>query len=174
MSVFKGFAVAIGVAGALSIASVALAQPIPAQPQPAAPVVPSVTVDPDQASATPHWTISLSAPYCGGYQVGDGVYISPEAPLALPTSLPSDSALFAGQPAAIDEVNGALRVSLAPGSAQSMICTQGDRPLSVELLPSAGFALPDAPGDYALDVWTGARPTPMVVTVTVSASDPSA
>ncbi len=134
-------------------------------------VTPSITVDPDQVSATADLTVALSAPYCGGFQVGDGVYLSPEAPLALPASIPDGSVLFAGQPASVALVNGALRVSVGPGLAQSMICASGDRPLSVELLPAAGFALPDAPGDYTVDVWTGARPTPTSVTFTVPDAD---
>jgi hypothetical protein len=130
-------------------------------------VAPSVSVDAGQPSATPHWTINLSAPYCGGYRIGDGVYLSPEAPLAFPDALPDGSVLFAGNPASVDLENGVLRVSLGPRILQSMICIQGDRPFSVELLPSAGFTLPDIPGDYAIDVWTGASPTPVTATVTV-------
>jgi hypothetical protein len=121
-----------------------------------------------------HWTVNLTAPYCGGFQVGDGVYLSPEAPLALPDTLPDGSVLFAGKPASFSLANGALRVALGPGIVQSMICMQGERPLAVEVLPSSGFALPDAPGDYTLDVWTGARPTPVQLTVSVPGGDDQA
>src|SRR5690348_12786357 len=107
--------IAIGAcAAAFCLATASLAQP--AAPQP---VTPSVTVDPDQPGATPHWTITLGAGYCGGYQVGDGVYLSPQAPLSLPATMPDGSALFAGQPAAVDWVNGALRIAPGAGLVQS-------------------------------------------------------
>jgi hypothetical protein len=133
--------------------------------------LPSVSVDPLQPAATPHWTISIGAEYCGGYKIGDGVYISPEAPLVLPSAIPDGSALFAGQPGSVDWVNGTLRIGPAPGLVQSMICMAGPRPLNVELLSTAGFALPADPGDYALDVWTGADPTPLNLAFTVPAAD---
>jgi hypothetical protein len=52
-----------------------------------------------------------------------------------------------------------------------MICIAGQRPLNVELMPSAGFSLPDGPGDYAVDVWTGADPTVTSLTFTLPAPD---
>lgn len=163
-----GFGVVVLLLATVGVAS-AQSQPAPVAPV-AAPVAPSVSVDPDQSGATGDWTFNLSAPYCGGYKIGSGVYVSPEAPLALPDSLPDGSVLFAGNPASFDIQQGVLRVSLGPGIVQSMICMQGDRPLSIELLPSAGFAVPDAPGDYAIDVWTGERPTPTAAAFTVPAA----
>jgi hypothetical protein len=132
-------------------------------------VTPSVVVDPDQTSATADWSITIPAQYCGGYRIGDGVYISPEAPITLPSPVPDGSVMFAGQPAEVDEINGAWRVSLAPGIAQSMICMPDDRPLTIELTPQAGVTLPDSPGTYAVDVWTGANPTPMTLQFDVPA-----
>jgi hypothetical protein len=134
-------------------------------------VTPSLGIDPDQLGATPHWTITIGAQYCGGFRIGDGVYVSPEAPLALPSTLPDGSVLFDGQPASVDWVNGALRVGPGQGLARSMICMAGDRPLSVELLPQAAFGLPADPGDYAVDVWTGANPTPLNLVFTAPAAD---
>ena len=32
-----------------------------------------MAVDPLQPGATPHWTISIGAEYCGGYKIGEGV-----------------------------------------------------------------------------------------------------
>jgi hypothetical protein len=133
--------------------------------------MPSVGVDPLQSGATPHWTITLGAEYCGGFKVGDGVYVSPEPPLALPAAIPDGSALFADQPGSVDWVNGALRIAPAAGLVQSMICMAGQRPLKVELLPSAGFNLPTDAGDYALDVWTGADATPQRLSFSVPAAD---
>jgi hypothetical protein len=149
---------------------------VPAQPQPVvtpATVTPSLAVDPDIPGATPHWTITLGAAYCGGYRIGDGVYVSPEPPLAVPASVADGSTLFAGQPATatIDPVTGALRIGPGPGLVQSMICMTGQRALKVELLPDAGVGLPGDPGDYVVDVWTGTDPTVMKLGVTVPASD---
>jgi hypothetical protein len=127
----------------------------------------SVAFDPTTAHASNvHWTLSLTAHYCGGFQVGDGVYLQPEAPLALPDSVPADGVLFAGQAADVSLDNGVLRVAPSPEIAHSMICMQGDRPLTVELLPSLGLTNPD-PGTYAVDVWTGAQTTPVSLPVTV-------
>jgi hypothetical protein len=129
-------------------------------------------VDPAQLGATPHWTITIGTPYCGGYRIGDGVYVSAEAPLALPSALPDGSVLFAGQPATVTQVHGTtLRVGPTPGLAQRMICMAGERPLTIELLPEAGFALPGDAGDYALDVWTGANPTLLNFVFSVPAVD---
>ena len=152
----------------LGSASAVLAQP---QPAPPATVMPSLAVDPDQVGVTPHWTIVIGAAYCGGYRIGDGVYVSPEPPLGLPSSVPDGSVLFSGQPAAVDWINGALRIGPGAGLVQSMICTSGQRPLKVELLPEAGFSLPTDPGDYTLDVWTGADPTLNKLTFTIPAPD---
>ena len=61
---------------------------------------PSLTFDPMSPQATNvHWTITLSAPYCGGFRIGDGVYVQPEPPLALPADVPADAVLFNGQAA---------------------------------------------------------------------------
>jgi hypothetical protein len=129
------------------------------QPGPNTPQAPSVQVDPGQPGTTPHWTITLFEPYCGGYKIGDGVYLSPESPLALPQNLPDGSVLFAGQPASATLVGNAVRVAPAPGVVGSMICMQGNRSLTINFLPQAGLTLPDAGGTYALDYWTGADPT---------------
>jgi hypothetical protein len=172
-----GVAVASGwFSAALLLSAPAQAQPQP-QPAPAAPatVTPSLAVDPNQPGATPHWTFTIGAAYCGGYRIGDGVYVSPEPPLSLPsTPLDGTNTLFAGQPAAVNAVNGALRVAPGPGQVWSMICMAGQRPLTVELLPPAGLALPTDAGNYAVDVWTGANPTPTTLTFTVAASDENA
>ena len=169
-------------AGLFLAAAPAGAQPEPtgpgaAQPAPgpgqSQPIAPSLAVDPDVGGATPHWTITLGAAYCGGYRVGDGVYVSPEPPLALPPSVADGSTLYAGQPASatLDPVTGALRIGPGPGLVQSMICMAGQRALKVELLPEVGLGLPADPGDYVVDVWTGADPTVMNLGVTVPAPD---
>ena len=115
--------------------------------EPCPPLTASVAVDPDQAGASPHWTITIPAEYCGGYRVGDGVYISPESPIMLPLNLPDGSALYAGQPGdrhvranPTGRVNQVVRIAPAPGLAQSMLCAPGDRALTVELLPQAGMS----------------------------------
>jgi len=148
----------------------------PPQPQPGAPttVQPSISVDPDQPGATPHWQFTLAPTYCGGYRIGDGVYVSPEAPLALPSTVSSDAVLFAGQPASVDTATGALRVNPAPGLAQSMVCMTGPRALVVDVLPEAGLSLPNDPGQYAVDVWTGADPTPITLSFQVASPDDDA
>jgi len=160
---------------AAGIVVIGLVSPMSVMAQPAAPpfAVPSVSVDPALPGASPHWTITLFAQYCGGYRIGDGVYVSPEAPLALPATLPDGSVLFAGGPASVTQVGTALRVAPAPGLAQSMVCTPGDQPLAIELLPQAGFGLPNTPGTYAVDLWTGAQPTPVTVAFDVPSQDPT-
>jgi hypothetical protein len=136
-------------------------------------MTPGVVVDPDQAGATPHWTVTLSAPYCGGYRIGDGVYLRPEAPLGLPDAPPPDgSVLFQGQPGSVSVVGDALRISPAPGTLFSQVCVSGERPLSVEVLPEAGLSLPANAGSYAVDLWTGANPEPAVLPFDVP--DPNA
>jgi len=130
----------------------------------------SASVDPDATGAAAHLTVTLSAPYCGGYRVGDGVYVSAEAPLALSGPAPDGSALFAGGAATTDTLGSALRFQPAPGRVWSQICMQGERDLTVELTPDAGFTLPDQPGTYALDVWTGANQQPTTVWFDVPAS----
>jgi hypothetical protein len=122
----------------------------------------TLTVDPATPGATPHWTLNLSAPYCGGFRIGDGVYVHPEPPLALPDPLPDASVLFQGQPANATTVGDALRISPAPGTVFSQVCIQGERPFSVELLPEAGLALPSDPSSYSLDLWTGADPNSQI------------
>lgn len=177
------FRVRLAIGSGLCAAGLLLAVPASAQPQPTGPgagqpapgpaqpqpVTPSLTVDPDAPGATPHWTITLGSTYCGGYRVGDGVYVSPEPPLALPASVTDGSTLFAGQPAtaSIDPVTGALRIGPGPGLVQSMVCLAGQRALKVELLPDAGLGLPADPGDYVVDVWTGSDSTVMNLGVTV-------
>ena len=127
-----------------------------------------MSVDPATAQASNvHWTVQLAARYCGGYQIGDGVYLQPEAPLALPDQVPAEDVLFASNAADVSLQSGVLRVAPSPDLARSMICTQGDRPFSVELLPALGLSNPD-PGTYTVDVWTGANPTPQPLTFTVS------
>src|SRR5207237_7378929 len=86
------------------------------------------------------WTLELSAPYCGGLRLGDGFHIQPQAPLAFPDSVAPDGVLLAGQATQVALDDGVLVVAPAPGLAQSMICMQGERPLTVELLPSVGMA----------------------------------
>jgi hypothetical protein len=147
----------------------ALAQvPQPGTPQPENP---SVVVDPAQPGASPHWTITVFEPYCGGYKIGDGVYLSPEAPISIPQSPADGSILFAGQPASVSQVGNALRVAPSPDTFWSMVCMPGNRSLTVELLPQAGMALPDAGGTYAVDYWTGANPTPVTLSFDVPAID---
>ena len=79
--------------GSAGVASAQSQAPAPVAATPAGPVAPSVSVDPDQAGATGDWIVNLSAPYCGGFQIGSGVYLSPETPLAFPESLPAGSVL---------------------------------------------------------------------------------
>ncbi|HEX8966256.1 MAG TPA: hypothetical protein VF937_00145 [Chloroflexota bacterium] len=134
----------------------------------------SVAVDPNTPqTSNVHWTISLSAPYCGGYQIGDGVFIEAEAPLAFPDPAPADAVLFAGEPAQVSQTNGVLQVSPAASLARSMICMQGDRPFTIELLPSLGLSNPD-PGSYAIDVWVGSGSQPVQLPVTIDDPAPSA
>jgi len=126
-----------------------------------------MSVDPATAQASNvHWTVQLAARYCGGYQIGDGVYLQPEAPLALPDQVPAEDVLFASNAADVSLQSGVLRVAPSPDLARSMICTQGDRPFSVELLPALGLSNPD-PGTYTVDVWTAANPTPQPLSFTV-------
>jgi hypothetical protein len=128
----------------------------------------SISVDPDTAQASNvHWTLSLSAHYCGGFDIGDGVYLQPEAPLALPDPVPPEDVLFAGNAADVSLQNGVLRVAPSPTIAHSMICMQGDRPFTVELLPALGLSNPDA-GTYVVDVWTGSNPTPVQLPLTIT------
>jgi hypothetical protein len=82
--------------------------------------------------------------------------------------------LYSGQPASVDWVNGALRIAPGADLVQSMICIAGERALKLELLPQAGFGLPSDPGDYVLDVWTGADATPQSLVVSVPAPDDTA
>jgi hypothetical protein len=132
----------------------------------------SVVLDPATAHASSvHWTISLSAHYCGGYVVGDGVYVQLEAPFAFPNTVQDEDVLFAGNAAVTSLDNGILRVAQAPDVARSMLCTQGERPLTIELLPSLGLTNPDS-GTYAVDVWTGSNATVNQLPLTVN--DPSA
>jgi hypothetical protein len=152
----------------IALALLALVAPATVSAQDAA-GNPTLSVDPDQPGATPHWTIGLAAPYCGGLRIGEGVYVRPEAPLTLPASLPDGSVLFEGHPASVSQVGDALRIGPAPDTVWSMICQPGVRPFRVELLPEFGLALPTDAGSYALDVWTGANPTPATVSVDVPA-----
>jgi hypothetical protein len=122
----------------------------------------SLSVDPPTAGQTPHWTLELSAPYCGGYRIGDGVYVRPEPPLALPNVVPDGSVLFQGQPGSVTLTPEALRIGPAPDMVFSQVCLQGDAQFIVELLPGAGLALPADPGTYAVDLWTGADPIQVV------------
>ena len=127
----------------------------------------SVALDPSAAHASNvHWTFSLSAGYCGGWQIGNGVFIQPETPLSFADPVPSDAVLFAGQAADVSIQNGVLQVAPAAGLAHSQICTQGDRQFTVELLPSLGLTNPDA-GTYVVDVWTGTNPSMQQLPVTV-------
>jgi sugar lactone lactonase YvrE len=131
--------------------------------------VPSLTFDPTAAHSTNvHWSFTLSAPFCGGFRIGDGVYIKPEAPLALPATVPSDAVLFDAQPAAVTLQDGVLRVLPSRTLAQPMLCTTEARPFTVELLSSLGLANPD-PGEYAVDVWFGSGNTPLKLPVTIDA-----
>jgi hypothetical protein len=131
---------------------------------------PSIALDPTSAQATGvHWTITLSAPYCGGFRIGDGVYVQPEPPLALPADVPAEAVLFNGQPADVSLQAGVLRVAPSHTLAQSMICQTGDRQFTVELLGALGLTNPDA-GDYAVDVRLGSGGTPQTLPVTIDAS----
>jgi hypothetical protein len=127
----------------------------------------SMSVDPATPQASNvHWTLQLSAGYCGGYRIGDGVYIQPQAPLALPDQVPAEDVLFDGNATDVSLQDGVLRVAPSPDLARSMICLSGDRPFSVELLPALGLSNPD-PGTYTVDVWTGAQTTPVALPVTI-------
>ena len=136
------------------------------------PPVPSMQVDPDQTGATPHWTLTLLAPYCGGFRIGDGVYVRAEAPLNLPTSAPDGSILFVGRPASVSLTasGDTLRIQPAPGTLWSQVCAAGERSFTVEFTPDAGLMLPDQPGTYAVDVWTGADPTVQSLAIDVPPS----
>jgi hypothetical protein len=122
----------------------------------------SLAVDPPVAGQTPHWTLELSAPYCGGYRIGDGVYIRPEPPLAVPQAVPDGSVLFQRQPASVTLTPDALRIGPAPDTVFSQVCLPGESQFTVDVLPEAGLALPAEPGTYAVDLWTGAEPTQVV------------
>src|SRR5579884_3860659 len=89
----------------------------------------SLNFDPATAGATNvRWTVSLSAPYCGGYRVGDGVHIAPEAPLSLPATVPAEDVVFAGNAAVVSmDASGALVVSQSPRVVRSQVCMQGER-----------------------------------------------
>jgi len=138
--------------------------------QPATSSAWSAAIDPDQPNATSvHWTITLSATYCGGYAIGDGLFIQPEAPLSLPDPVPPEAVLFAGQAADVSLQNGILRVAPSPLLAQSMVCMQGDRPFTIELLPSLGMTNPDA-GTYTVDVWKSSTGGPVQLPIVVGAS----
>jgi hypothetical protein len=132
-----------------------------------------LAVDPPVAGLTPHWILELSAPYCGGYRIGDGVYIRPEPPLALPDAVPDGSVLFQGQPASVTLTRDALQIGPAPDTVFSQVCTQGESQFTVEVLPEAGLALPAEPGTYAVDLWTGADPSQVVtLSFDVPATEP--
>jgi hypothetical protein len=122
----------------------------------------SLAVDPPIAGQTPHWTLQLSAPYCGGYQIGDGVYLRPEPPLALPKVVPDGSVLFQRQAASVTLTPEALRISPGPDTLFSQVCLPGESQFTVDLLAEAGLALPAEPGTYAVDLWTGAAPSQVV------------
>jgi hypothetical protein len=142
-----------------------LGQPV-GQPAPA-PAAWSVALDPPAAHAAGvRWTISLSANYCGGYDIGDGVFIQPEAPFAFPDPVAADGVLFEGGAADVHLENGVLRVVPSSDRLWSQVCIQGERPLTVELQPSVGLTNPDA-GTYDVGVWIGAGQQvqlPVVVT----------
>ena len=118
----------------------------------------------DSGAAT--WTITLSAPYCDGYAVDDGVFIRPEPPLVLPESVSASDVLLADGPANVSVADGVLRVLPAQGGAQSTECSRGDRDFTIKLLPEVGLRTPDF-GDYAIDVWIGSGATPTPVRVSV-------
>jgi len=111
--------------------------------------------------------LALSARYCGGYDIADGVFIQPEAPLALPDPVPSDAVLFAGMPADVSIQNGVLRVAPSPDLLWSQVCIQGDRPFTVQLLPALGLTNPDS-GTYVVDVWIGSGSAPVSLPVTIA------
>jgi hypothetical protein len=130
---------------------------------------PTITFDPVSPHASGvHWIVTLSAPYCGGVRIGDGVYIKPEAPLSLPGTVAADAVLFDSKPADVALQSGVLRVRPSPTLAQSMICLPGDQLFTVELLSSLGLANPGA-GDYAVDVWIGSGSTPARLPITIAA-----
>ncbi len=134
-----------------------------AQPAPPA----SITLDPSSPLATDvHWTVTLSAPYCGGFRIGDGVYLQPEAPLALPTDVPSGAVLFDGQPADVALQGDVLRVAPSLALAQPQFCQAGSRPFTIELLGALGLTNPGA-GDYAVDVWLGSGGATLKLPVTI-------
>jgi hypothetical protein len=122
----------------------------------------SLAVEPAVPGQTPRWTLELSAPYCGGFRIGEGVYVRPEPPLGVPDAVPEGSVLFQGQPASVALTGDALRIGPAPDMLFSQVCLSGERQFTIELLPEAGLALPADPGTYTVELWTGAEPSQVV------------
>jgi len=110
----------------------------------------------------------LSATYCGGYRIGDGVYIQPEAPLSLPATVPPGGVSFAnGSADATVDDNGVMRVVPGADRAWAQFCAAGERPFTIELLPALRLTNPD-PGSYTIDVWIGSGSTPVQLAIDIT------
>jgi hypothetical protein len=98
-----------------------------------------LAVDPPVAGQTPHWTLELSAPYCGGYRIGDGGYIRPEPPMALPQAVPDGSVLFQRQPASATLTREALRIAAERGVRSVGLTSRPEREAANRLYRRVGF-----------------------------------
>jgi hypothetical protein len=132
----------------------------------------AVNPAPDGAAT---WVITLDAPYCGGFRVGDGVYLQLLDAFSWPDTVPTDAVSFADGPAliALDQVAGVLQVSPAPGRIWAQFCVDGGTvPLTVTLAPSLGLDRP-SDGQQALQVWTSESPVPVVLAASVGNQAPT-
>jgi hypothetical protein len=128
----------------------------------------SINLSPDKARATNvSWTVQLSAPYCGGYNIGGYVSIRPIAPLSLPKSVPSSSVTFANGPAEVSSIEGTLQVKPAEGRAWTQLCSFQPQPLTIVFSPGAGWVNPAKSGTYYVEVSTGSSSNSVTVPVVV-------
>jgi len=145
-----------GGAGASQVSGPAQAGALP-QPAP-----PTLTVSPSAAVAmSATWTLHLSAPYCGGFRIGQGVAVQPRPPLTL-EMLTARGVRFDQLAAETEVVGDVLWVRPAPGQIWSMICLQQEQPFTIDF---TGVANPPA-GTYTVTVWSGAHPDPISLAVT--------
>ena len=106
------------------------------------------------------WVVTLDVPYCGGYAVGDGVYLELLDSFTWPDTVQPGSVSFADGPAnvSLDRMSGVLQVKPAAGRIWAQFClANGTVPLTVMLAPSLGLAAPND-GDEALEVRTPSSP----------------